>query len=270
MTLPGKPRHIFVHQPGQAFDACRQTELPEALRQFHKRMHVRGGHQSRGCGRRLHGVASFRFQCPEPAARGKQRHPESRFQQNPGQSPPIWQAGARTRMMTASTASAARWRTASRNSGWASVRRPHLLSRMVAQPVPPDRVLARLLSDRDDPPPRPGRHRTGQSPEAGAIRLKLAQDRQHCHPQHPASAPASVERLSGSGPVPAGRGPAQTRIASPFFPTSCLSRRIPCQRAPMPEIGLERDKSDIRPGQSWPNRSIAINPAPKQPETTET
>ena len=45
-----------------------------------------------GCGRRLHGVASFRFQCPEPAARGKQRHPESRFQQNPGHSPkgPHW------------------------------------------------------------------------------------------------------------------------------------------------------------------------------------
>ena len=48
VTLPGEPRHIFVHQPGQAFDACRQTELPEALRQFHKRMHVRGGRQSRG------------------------------------------------------------------------------------------------------------------------------------------------------------------------------------------------------------------------------
>ena len=47
MRLPGKPRHIFVHQPGQAFDACRQTELPEALRQFHKRMHVRSGRQSR-------------------------------------------------------------------------------------------------------------------------------------------------------------------------------------------------------------------------------
>ena len=47
MTLPGKPRHIFVHQPSQAFDACHQTELPEALRQLHKRMHIRGGRQSR-------------------------------------------------------------------------------------------------------------------------------------------------------------------------------------------------------------------------------
>lgn len=89
---------------------------------------------------------------------------------------------------------------------------PHLVSPLVAQPVPAAALQHGVCADRGDPAARPRRQRDG--PRPGRLDpLEAAQDRRRDPAQQPPGALPPVQRLPGQGPVHAGRRKARSRIA---------------------------------------------------------
>src|SRR6056297_4179946 len=95
ITIPSQSGHVFVHHMRQAFDARHQAELLETFRQraigvFDKRRPVgRGGQSTGGCGRCLHGVASFLVSSPRAYGSGEATPPFFKVSTPAGTSPPV-------------------------------------------------------------------------------------------------------------------------------------------------------------------------------------
>jgi hypothetical protein len=129
---------------------------------------------------------------------------------------------------------------------------PHQLPQLVAQPVPAIALESRRHAARDDPPHRARRHRHGPRPGRQQPSEALEDRRRH-HPQHPAGALASLQRLPRQDPVHAGRGPARPRIAvndaSSLDPEAVV---VPCNTGARPKTGRAPETARADP----PRRAI--------------